>query len=130
LNLVSISLQKVKSIMVSPLNCLAGRSQANDMEELYADYEGTPYLTGLAQACGAIGVFIGTLALLALLGSLHRGFHYYWWIILILVVDIGLNAAVRVARARKRRRLGLSRAERLWRNGAGPRPQSHAGTGR
>jgi 4-hydroxybenzoate polyprenyltransferase len=110
--------------MVSPLHHLADRSQTNDIEELYVDYEGTPYLTGLAQASAAIGVFIGTVALLALLGSLHRGFHYYWWIVLILVVDIGLNMAVRVARARKRRRLGLSRAVRLWRNGVGPRPYS------
>ncbi len=110
--------------MVSPSKYLAERSQTNAREELYVDYEGTPYLTGLAQVCAAIGVFIGTFTLLVLLGSLHRGFHYYWWMVLTLVVDIGLNIGVRVARARKRRRLGLSRAERLWRNGVGPRPQS------
>lgn len=110
--------------MVALSKYRADRSQTNAREELYVDYEGTPYLTGLAQVCAAVGLVIGTFTLIVLVGSLDRGFHYYWWMILILVVDIGLNIGVRVARARKRRRLGLSRAERLWRNGVGPRPQS------
>jgi hypothetical protein len=107
--------------MVLRSQYLTDRSRTNAREELYVDYEGTPYLTGLAQVCGAIGVFIGALTLLVLLGSLHRGFRYYWWMVLVLVVDVGLNVGVRIARARKRRRLGLSRAERMWRNGVGPR---------
>ncbi len=115
--------------MVSPSKYVAERSHTNAREELYVDYEGTPYLTGLTQLCSAIGVFVGAWALIILLGSLHRGFHYYWWMVLILVVDVGLNVAVRVARARKRRRLGLSRAERMWRNGVGPRPQCEPRTG-
>jgi hypothetical protein len=108
--------------MTSPSKYLADRSRTNAREELYVDYEGTPYLTGLTQLCSAIGTFIGVYTLIVLLGSLHRGLSYYWWLVLILVVDIGLNVGVRVARARKRRRLGLSRAERMWRNGVGPGP--------
>jgi hypothetical protein len=94
------------------------------MDELYADYEGTPYLTGLVQVCSAVGLFVGTWTVIILLGSLDRGFHYYWSLILILAIDVGLNVGARVARARKRRRLGISRAERLWRNGVGRRPTS------
>ncbi len=105
--------------MFSPSKYVADRSHTKAREDPYVDYEGTPSLTGLTQVCAAIGTFIGAWALIILLGSLHRGFHHYRWMVLILVVDIALNVAVRVARARKRRRLGLSRAERMWRNGVG-----------
>lgn len=95
----------------------------NAREELWLDYEGTPYLTGLTQLCSALGVFIGALAAIFLLGNLHRGFARYWWLILVLVVDVAVNVAARLARARKRRALGLSRAQRSWRLGVGPPPR-------
>jgi len=57
-----------------------------------------------------------------LLGNLQYGFGRYWWIVLILVVDVVVNVAANAARARRRRALGLTRARRLWRMGLGPRP--------
>ncbi len=91
-------------------------------EELFTEYEGTPYLTGLTQICSAIGVFIGAWTVIILLGDLHRGFGTYWSLILILVIDIAVNVAVRLVRARRRRALGLTAAQRRWRLGFGPRP--------
>lgn len=95
----------------------------NAREELWLDYEGTPYLTGLTQVCSALGVFIGAFAAIFLLGDLHRGFAAYWPLILILVIDIAVNVAVRRLRARRRRALGLTSAQRMWRLGYGPRPE-------
>lgn len=95
-------------------------------DELWADYDGTPYLTGLTQICSALGVFIGVLTVLVLLGNLQHGFAGYWWLILVLVVDLLVNIAVRLLRARRRRALGLTYAQRLWRLGLGPRPPSSA----
>jgi hypothetical protein len=89
-------------------------------EELWVDYEGTPYLTALTQICGFLGVFIGALMVVLLLGNLQYGFGRYWWIVLILALDGGVNLAANVARARRRRALGLTRAQRLWRMGLGP----------
>lgn len=91
-------------------------------DELWLDYEGTPYLTGLTQLCSFLGVFIGALAVVVLLGSLQYGVARYWWLILVLVVDAAVNLGIRILRARRRRALGLSRAQRLWRLGFGPRP--------
>jgi hypothetical protein len=91
-------------------------------EELWVDYEGTPYLTGLAQICAFLGVFIGALAVVVLIGNLKYGFGRYWWLILVLAVDVAANGAVQLARARRRRTLGLSRAQRLFRMGLGPPP--------
>ncbi len=94
----------------------------NAREEMFADYEGTPYLTGLTQICSAIGVFIGAWTVIVLLGDLHRGFGTYWSLLLILVLDVAINVAVRWLRARRRRALGLTAAQRRWRLGYGPRP--------
>ena len=93
-------------------------------EDLWVDYEGTPYLTALTQICGFLGVFIGALMVVPLLGNLQYGFGRYWWMILILAVDVIVNLAANVARARRRRALGLTRAQRLWRMGLGPRPEN------
>jgi hypothetical protein len=100
-------------------------SPSSAMDELYTDYEGTPYLTGLANLCAAIGTFVGAWTLIILLGTLHRGFAQYWSLVLILVVDITINIVVRVLRFRRRRALGLTRAQRRWRLGLGPRPAGH-----
>jgi hypothetical protein len=77
-----------------------------------AAYEGTPWLTGLANFCAVIGTFIGVYALIGLLGYLHRGFAGYWPMALILVIDLAVNAGVQAWRFRRRRADGLTRAER------------------
>jgi hypothetical protein len=77
-----------------------------------AEYEGTPWLTGLANFCAAIGTFIGVYALIGLFGYLHRGFAAYWPMVLILVGDLAVNAGVQAWRFRRRRAEGLTRAER------------------
>jgi predicted RND superfamily exporter protein len=77
-----------------------------------AQYEGTPWLTGLANFCAAIGTFVGVYAVIGLLGYLHRGFSAYWPMVLILVVDVSVNAGVQFVRFRRRRAEGLTRAER------------------
>ncbi len=89
---------------------------------MFTEYEGTPYLTGLTQICSAIGVFIGAWTVIILIGDLHRGFATYWSLILILVIDVTVNVAVRLIRARRRRALGLTAAQRRWRLGFGPPP--------
>lgn len=99
------------------------KSPLSARDELWLDYEGTPYLTGLTQVCSFLGVFIGALTFLVLLGNLQHGFARYWWLILVLVVDVAVNSAVRLLRARRRRKLGLTRSQRLWRLGLGPRPR-------
>jgi hypothetical protein len=109
--------------MTAPRRSARSGPPLNAWEELFAEYEGTPYLTGLTEICSALGVFIGAWTVIILLGDLHRGFGTYWSLILILVIDIGLNIALRVIRARRRRALGLTREQRHWRLGLGPRPR-------
>jgi hypothetical protein len=77
-----------------------------------AQYEGTPWLTALANFCAAAGTLIGVTALIGLLGYLHRGFAVYWPMALILVLDLAISATVQLVRFRRRREQGLTRAER------------------
>jgi hypothetical protein len=77
-----------------------------------AEYEGTPWLTALANFCAVIGTFIGVYALVGLFGYLHRGFAAYWPMVLILAVDLAVNAGLQALRFRRRRADGLTRAER------------------
>ena len=92
-----------------------------DYDDL-AEYEGTPWLTALANFCLVVGVFVGAYAAIFLAGAVHRGFRVYWPDLLILAIDVVTNVAVRLIRLRRRRALGLTRAERRRRLGIGPRP--------
>ena len=66
------------------------------------EYLDTPYLTLAVNFCVAFGLFIGALTVLSLVANLRRGVGTYWPLILILVVDVALNVALRLIRARKR----------------------------
>lgn len=90
-----------------------------DLDEL-ASYEGTPFLSALANIAAAVGVFIGAYAAIILAGYAHRGFGYCWPEVLILVLDGAINAALQLLRFRRRRALGLTRAARRARVGLGP----------
>lgn len=87
-----------------------------DLHDL-ADYEGTPWLTALANFCLVVGVCVGVYAVIFLAGYLYRGLAFYWPLILILALDIAVNLALQVARLRRRRALGLTRSERRRRVG-------------
>lgn len=63
-----------------------------------------------------------TVAVIILIGYLHRGFKGYWPEVLILAIDFAVNVVVRVLLARRRRALGLSRTQRRFRLGLGPPP--------
>ena len=67
------------------------------------EYLDTPYLTAAVNICTALGVFIGIWTAIFLVGDLRHGFARYWSLVLILVIDLAVNAAVRVARARRMR---------------------------
>jgi hypothetical protein len=69
------------------------------------EYLDMPYLTAAVNICSALGLFIGLWTAILLAGELHRGFARYWPFVLILAVDLAVNLAVRVARARRRRAL-------------------------
>jgi hypothetical protein len=75
-------------------------SRADPIDPEYLD---TPYLTAAVNLCSALGVFIGAWTAMLLLGALHRGVARYWPFVLILAIDVVVNIAVRVVRARKRR---------------------------
>jgi hypothetical protein len=77
-----------------------------------ADFEGTPWLTGLANFCAVVGTLVGTYALIGLIGYAHRGPAAYWPMALLLVLDVAINAALQLVRFRRRRAEGLTRAER------------------
>ena len=47
-----------------------------DYDDL-ANYEGTPWLTALANFCLAVGLFVGAYAVIFLVGYWHRGFRTY-----------------------------------------------------
>ena len=79
---------------------MPGRPDLEDPE-----YLDTPFLTVAVNLCTAIGLFIGIAAAIYIAANLHRGFADYWSLILILVIDVAVNVAVRVARARKMREL-------------------------
>jgi hypothetical protein len=87
--------------------------------EILADYEGTPILTLLVDVCSAIGLMIALYAVLLLPAGIRNGSAETYYVLLVLVVVV--NIALRVARARRRRALGLTRAERRYRMGIGPR---------
>ncbi len=88
----------------------------------FADYEDTPYLTGLVNLGSMVGVFVGLWTVIILLGDLHRGIATYWPLLLILGVDLGVNIAARVARARRRPARGPGRRERSRRLQDAPSP--------
>ena len=69
------------------------------------EYLDTPYLTAAVNICSALGVFVGAWTAIILVGYLQRGFSTCWPLGLIIVLDVALNVAVRVARARRRRAL-------------------------
>ncbi len=71
-------------------------------DDVFAEYEDTPYLTGLVNVCTVLGTFVGAWTLIILLGDLHRGFAVYWPLVLILTIDIAVNVLVRWIRARRR----------------------------
>jgi hypothetical protein len=100
---------------------LREREALRDLDEL-ATYEGTPFLSAVANLCSAVGTFIGVYAAIFLLGYLHKGFAQYWPMALILAVDLAVNLAVRIALFRRRRAHGLTLAERRQRLGYKARP--------
>lgn len=91
-----------------------------DYDDL-ADYEGTPWLTALANFCAGVGVFVGTFAAIFLAGTAHRGFGAWSPYGVIIAIDVVVNLTVQFVRFRRRRALGLTRAERRRRLGLDPR---------
>jgi hypothetical protein len=73
----------------------------------FDDYFGTPWLTGIIFFVTAIGAFVGAWTLIILFGQRHHGVSDWWPLVLILVVDLAVNVALRVMRARRRRALRL-----------------------
>ncbi len=90
-----------------------------DYDDL-AEYEGTPWLTALANFCAVIGTFVGVYAVLFLLAARHRGFAGYWPFLVMIAVAVAVNVVVRLVRFRRRRALGLTRARRRLRLGLDP----------
>lgn len=78
----------------------------------------TPYLTLAVRFSSTIGGFIGVYAIIYLIVNLHRGFATYWWLAVVLVLDVGLNIGFRVARARHVREIDRDPPARM----PGPRP--------
>ena len=76
-------------------------------ESAFDDYVGTPWLTGVILFATAVGTFVGAWTVIILFGQRHRGLAGWWPLILILVVDLAINLALRVVRARRRRALGI-----------------------
>lgn len=70
--------------------------------DVFAEYEDTPYLTGLVNVCTVLGTFVGVWTLIILLGDLHHGLAAYWPLILILAIDTAVNVLVRWLRAKRR----------------------------
>lgn len=68
-----------------------------------SEYLDTPFLTAAVNICTALGVFIAIWAAIFLVANLHKGFAKYWSLVLILVIDVAVNVALRVARARRMR---------------------------
>lgn len=76
-------------------------------ERAFDDYYGTPWLTGIIFFAGAVGAFVGAWTLILLVGQFHDGVSAWWPLALVIVLDVAINLALRVARARKRRARGL-----------------------
>jgi hypothetical protein len=77
-------------------------------ESVFEDYVGTPWLTALVNFASVIGVFVGAWTLILLAGQFHDGFGAWWPYVLILVLDLVINAGLRLERRRRRRRRGIS----------------------
>jgi hypothetical protein len=90
---------------------LDGAHHANEPraydDSAFDDYFGTPWLTGIIFFASAVGTFVGAWTLIILFGQRHRGFSSWWPRILILVVDLAINVALRVERTRRRRARGI-----------------------
>lgn len=82
-----------------------------DLDDL-ANYDGTPWLTALANFCLAVGVFVGAYAVIFLIGAWHRGLSACSGLIAILVIDVAINLLVQLVRAQRRRAAGLTRERR------------------
>jgi hypothetical protein len=65
------------------------------------EYLDAPFLTVMVNICTALGLFIGIWAAIYLAVDFHKGFGTYWSLVLILVIDVAVNVAVRMVRARK-----------------------------
>ena len=83
---------------------LAWRSQMPGKPTLDPEYLDSPYLTLAINLGSALGGFVGLWTVIYLIADLHRGFASYWWLIAILITDVGTNVALRVIRARRRAR--------------------------
>jgi hypothetical protein len=90
---------------------LDGAHHANEPglfdESAFDDYFGTPWLSGLIFFAAVVGTFVGAWTLIILFGQRHHGLGDWWPLILILVLDLGINVALRVVRARRRRAMNL-----------------------
>jgi hypothetical protein len=82
------------------------QSQMPGKPSLDPEYLDSPWLTLAANWCAALGLFLGAWVVVYLIGDLHRGFASYWPLILILIVDVTLNLALRIILVRRRRALG------------------------
>ena len=69
-------------------------------DPLDPEYLDTPYLTVAVNLCTALGVFIGAWVLIYLLADLRHGFAKYWWLAVILTIDVALKLALRIVRDR------------------------------
>jgi hypothetical protein len=83
---------------------LAWRSQMPGKPTLDPEDLDSPYLTLAINLGSALGGFIGLWTVIYLIADLHRGFASYWWLIAIVIIDVGINVALRVIRARRRAR--------------------------
>jgi hypothetical protein len=81
-------------------------------ETAFDDYFGTPWLSGLILFASAVGTFVAAWTLIIVFGHRHRGLGAEVPLILIVVVDLAINVALRMVRARKRRALGIERPRR------------------
>ena len=90
---------------------LDGAHHANEPtvfdESAFADFVGTPWLSGIIMFATVIGTFIGCWAIIFLFGQRHDGPGAWAPLILILVLDVGVNVGLRVWRRRRRRARGL-----------------------
>jgi hypothetical protein len=102
---------------------LDGAHHANEPtvydESVFDDYFGTPWLTGLIFFASAVGTFVGAWTLIILFGHRHLGLGAEVPLILIVVVDVAINVALRMVRARKRQALKIERPPRgrQWQHG-------------
>ena len=74
----------------------------------FADFTGTPWLSGIIMFATVIGTFVGCWTLIFLFGQRHRGLGAWVPLILILVLDVALNVGLRLERRRRRRAIGLN----------------------